>query len=177
MAKGARSPCACTLPLSSRSAPQHSRTLGITGGINGMTGHFVGEVFDQCREQWIVHDANYDVHYCDNGRPLSGVDLADRALTGVRLTKLAVAGRGMPTRPARVVRAFRRLFATGISYKNLSVWRHNNLVSDPRNAPPNHGSHCYCETGFVWYNPVPHDIAPMFPYRTANRRWFERPPR
>jgi hypothetical protein len=152
-----------------------ARCVAMTLDINSSYGHFVAEVFDEQRGKWIVHDANYDAHY-EDGTPLGIIELADRALTGMTLTPFAYCGSGMPTGPARVVRIFRTHFATGRSYRCASVWRRNNLISDPSGMPPNHGSVVYTESDMVWYNPAGHDIAPMFPHRTANADYFTRPP-
>jgi hypothetical protein len=152
-----------------------SRCLAITREINSMYGHFVTEVFDDAQGKWIVHDANYDAHY-EDGQPLGITELADRALAGVIFKPFVRLGSGMPTAPARVVRGFRNHFATGTSYRCASVWTRNNMISDPTGMPPNHGSVVYTETDFTWYNPAGHDIAPMFPHRTAKRDYFTQPP-
>lgn len=152
-----------------------ARCIVITRDVNSMDGHFITEVFDRKLSKWVLHDPNYDVHY-EDGEPLGAVQLAHRALADRRLNQWVVAGRGMPTRPGRVVRSFRSLFATGVSYRQLAVWLRNDLVSDPAAGPPNHGSIAYCETDMCWYNPDPHDIGPMFPYRTANADRLTAPP-
>ena len=143
-----------------------SRCIVITREMNSEDGHFVCEVFDKKRGKWILHDPNYDVHY-EDGEPLSGVELADRAIAGLPFESWVVQGRGMPTKPGRVLVGFRSLFATGRSYRQMAVWLRNDLISDPAAGPPNHGSITYCETDLLWYNPEPQNIAPMFPYRTG----------
>ena len=153
-----------------------ARCVAITQDINSWKGHFVTEVFDERTGRWIIHDANYDVHY-EDGLPLSGVDLAERAIAGKDCTDLVRSGPGMPTTQAGVMSSFRQYFATGVSYRVLGIWTHNNFVSDPTVAPPGHGNINYCETDFIWYAPaeLEEDATAMFPYRCRSREKLTRP--
>lgn len=156
-----------------------SRCIALSRSINGPEGHFVAEVYDHQRKQWVVHDANCDAHYeLPDGRPLMAVDLADRVGRGEDCTPLARTGPGMANPAPHVARAFENNFANGISYRYVGVWPRNDYISDPTAAPPNHGSTTYCETDFIWYAPDDEreQGTRMFPYRRPSRRWFQRPP-
>jgi len=152
-----------------------ARCVAITQDINSWKGHFVAEVFDAATGRWVVHDANHDVHYKDDA-PLSGVDLADRAIAGIPCNRFLRPGPGMPTAHAGVMRSFEQYFASGVSYRVFGVWTRNNFVSDPTAAPPGHGSIKYCETDFVWYAPpeLEDQATAMFPYRRQSRKEFAR---
>lgn len=150
-----------------------ARCLAVTSDFNGWEGHFMAEAWDTGLGRWVLHDANYDVHYEDR-RPLSGADISDLAHRGQSLEALVRRGPGFPKQPERVVNAF-KLFASGRPFRLFGLWSLNNYTSEPEAAPPNHGSICYCETDFVWYNPAGMDLAPMFPFR-ADRRYFDRAP-
>lgn len=152
-----------------------SRCIALTNSIDGMTGHFVAEVFDEQRGAWVVHDANYDAHY-EDGAPLSAVDISTRVAAGAAIRPMVRAGRGMPTKPARVLRGFRRHFATGASYRHVAVWRRMDFINDPALAAANHGSIAYCEPEWMWF------VAPgveadaelgMFPCRVEDSAWFK----
>ncbi|MFW6060470.1 MAG: transglutaminase domain-containing protein [Phycisphaeraceae bacterium] len=156
-----------------------ARCLAITRDVAGPAGHFVCEVFDQRHGKWVLHDANCDGHYELDGVPLAGPDIMERARRGEDCTPLSHTGEGMVNAAPHVRSAWERSFATGYSYLNMAVWAHNNYVSDPTSAPPNHGSVKYCETDFVWYTPSEESrrAVAMFPYRVASRGWFDRAPK
>lgn len=146
-----------------------ARCVAITKDINGMDGHFVCEAFDHQQGKWIMHDANYDVHY-EDAQPLSAVEISQRAGQG-SVASLVRAGKGMPTRPARLLRAFQQYFATGTSYALVGVWLRMDFITDPSVAPGHHGSVVYVEPQWVWHG-AGADRTAMFP-RHAATRWFE----
>lgn len=149
-----------------------ARCVAITGRINGMAGHFVAEVFDQKESRWLLHDTNYDVHYAHEGKVLSAVELCDIVREGkVNVKKLVRKGRGMPTKPARVLRGFNAYFATGESYQHIAVWRRMDFITDPAQGAAHHGSVVYSETDWVWYTPTSEEMA-MFPLRVSDAKWF-----
>ena len=152
-----------------------ARCVIVTGQLDQPTGHFMAEVWDDRLGRWVLHDANYDVHYVD-GKPLSAVDLATRSHQRRPFHQWVVAGEGMPTGPPRVTDAFKEHFASGKSFRYVGIWSANQYVSDPAAAPPNHGSIAYCESEIVWYSPAGMDLAPMFPYRAGDREYFDRRP-
>jgi hypothetical protein len=147
-----------------------ARCVAITTDINTMDGHFVCEVFDDKRGKWVVHDPNFDLHYEDR-RPLSAVEVSMLVAVGdPAIDRLVRAGKGMPTKPARLMRAFRRIVRTGASYRLVSVWQFMNFITDPSAAPGHHGSVTYCEPQWVWFGSA--DDTAMFPQH-ADARWFE----
>lgn len=155
------------------------RCLAVTVAINAMAGHFVAEVYDVTRGKWILHDPNYDVHY-EDGQALSAVELAQRVHAGMkRIARLTRIGPGMPTHPARVTQAFRRHFASGASYRLISVWQRMDFITDPAWAAAHHGSTVYHEPDWVWFAPAAIDRDAelgMFPRRVADPAWFQRSP-
>lgn len=151
-----------------------ARCLAITPDFNTGDGHFMAEVWDERLGKWILHDPNYDIHY-EDGQPLSAIEIADLSHQGESLEKRVKRGPGIPRKPRRVV-GYLRVFLTGRPFRITGIWARNNYVSDPAAAPPNHGSIAYCETDFVWYSPDGMDLAPMFPFRTGSRRYFEKAP-
>lgn len=148
-----------------------ARCVAITRDIDGLDGHFLCEVFDEQRGKWVLHDANYDVHY-EDGQPLSGVEISQRVNEGATsLGHLVRAGDGMPSGPQRVVRAFDRLFRTGVSYRLVGVWSRMDFITDPSAAPGHHGSTVYAEPQWVWHDAGAAATA-MFPWH-ADAKWFE----
>ncbi|MDP6505504.1 MAG: transglutaminase domain-containing protein [Planctomycetota bacterium] len=151
-----------------------ARCFAVTTEFGSGEGHFMAEVWDEKLGKWVLHDPNYDMHY-EGAAPFSAIEAADFAHNGKSLKKFVVKGKGFPKGPPRVLRGY-RLFAGATPFNNYGVWAHNNYVSNPLSAPPNHGTISYCETDFVWYCPEGMDLAPMFPYRTSDRSYFEKPP-
>ena len=151
-----------------------ARCVVITEAPGTSTGHFMAEVWSKAHGAWVMHDPNYDVHF-EDGAPLSVVEIARRHHQGQPLKPCLRFGPGQPRGPRRVVTYFNRWVATGRSFRCAGVWTANQYISDPTVTPPNHGSIGYCETDIVWFNPPGMDLMPMFPYRTANCAYFERP--
>lgn len=155
-----------------------ARCYAVSPDLNSSEGHFLAEVYDESHRRWILHDANFDVHYEQAGQPLSLINLADRAIAGSSCFRLVRRGSGFPTE-SHLVDCFAKLFATGKSYKLAGLWARNDYLSNPTVAPPNHGRVAYCETDFLWYAPPALDgmLTGMFPYRAATRTPFECPPK
>ncbi len=148
-----------------------ARCIAVTRAIGSNDGHFLCEVLDQEQGRWILHDANFDLHYEDD-RPLSAVDVAQRIGDGASMKDCVRAGRGLPTKPARVVEAYRRLIRSGDCCRLISVWRRMDFMTDPSVAPGHHGSVAYLEPQWVWFDPSREETA-MFPLRTGEK-WFAR---
>lgn len=151
-----------------------TRCVTITPAVNTPNGHFVAEVYDRKRRKWILHDTNYDAHYEDDV-PLSAVEISQRVNDGMKgFPKLVRAGRGMPTRPARVIRGFKQHFASGISYRHIAVWQRMDFITDPAQAAAHHGSISYNEPEWVWFTlegTNPDNALGMFPWH-APGDWF-----
>jgi hypothetical protein len=152
-----------------------ARSVIVTENFNTPAGHFVAEIWDARLEQWVLHDPNFDLHYEDD-RPLSALDIADRNHRGESLRGCEVMGEDNPAVPPHLVDWFDRVLLSGRCFRCTGIWAINQYVSNPAVAPPSHGAVSYCETDIVWYNPVGVDLAPMFPYRTAKRGYFDRKP-
>ncbi len=152
-----------------------ARCAVITEALDKQTGHFMAEVWDARLKRWILHDPNFDVHYAD-GEPLSMIDLARHAHQGRTFADWLVTGEGMPRGPAGLIEIFHDYFVSGKSFRLSGIWSRNDYVSDPAAAPPSHGSVSYCEPEIVWYSPAGMDLAPMFPYRVAERGYFDAMP-
>ena len=155
-----------------------ARGLAITESVNGPYGHFMTEIWDRARQKWIAHDPNFDLHYEDEtGRPMSGVELADRFAAGRSAASDIRRGAGFISQCPRLNGLLQNKLATGQAFTNGAIWRRNDVISDPAAAPPNHGSVIYCETDLVWYSPQRDaPVAEMFPYR-AGKEYFDSPPR
>lgn len=155
-----------------------ARGLAVTEAINGPNGHFMSEVWDRGLGKWVAHDPNFDLHYEADGRPLSGVQLADRAHAGRSAPSDMRRGPGFTSNCPRLNGLLNDKLATGEAFAAVAVWRRNDVVSDPAGAPPNHGSVVYCETDLVWY--APHDPraaqTEMFPHRVREPAYFDAPP-
>ena len=152
-----------------------ARGVAVTDDFNSMNGHFMCEVWDDSLGAWVLHDPNYDLHY-EDPRPLSAFDLADRSHRRRTMNRLVRKGPGTPKGPKYLIDLFRAHFATGTSFRCVGVWSRNDFVSNPAAAPPNHGATSYCETEFVWYDPPGMHLAEPFPYRAADRRYFDAAP-
>jgi len=165
-----------TLFASLASALGHSaRSVVVTEKIDTPAGHFLAEVWDARLERWVLHDPNFDLHF-EDGPALSAMDIADRNHRGESLQGCAVTGEDRPTVPEHLVDWFDDVLLSGRCLRCTGIWASNQYVSNPAVAPPSHGAVSYCETDIVWYNPVGLDLAPMFPYRTAKREYFDRKP-
>lgn len=154
-----------------------ARCVSITPGLNTAHGHFVAEVFDRNADQWVMQDANFDMHFYD-GRPLSICDLTERATAGVDCTALAQLGLNTPASGGVLGDVGREFFFTGRSYRHVAVYRRNDFTSQPAAAPPAHGKVPYCETDLLWYTPDPASAAAfnMFPHHINDRAWFDAAP-
>ena len=153
-----------------------ARGLAVTGGLNGLAGHFLAEVWDSQRKQWVMHDANLDAHFEMDDHPLSAVDVLDHCRAGGKLKALTRWGDGRPINSPYLRRFYRNAVANGAAFGLMGVWKDNDVVSNPLSAPPNHGATVYTETDFVWYDARKPAMAEMFPYRTADRAWFDAAP-
>jgi len=153
-----------------------ARCVVVTGGMDTPMGHFMTEVWDARNKQWVLHDPNYDVHYKDKDQLLSAIDIAQRNHRDEPLAHCVVEGPGKPTGPQMLLDAFNETFASGDCFLCTGIWATNQYVSDPSRIPPGHGKLAYCETDIIWYDPPGMDLVPMFPYRAADRSYFDNPP-
>jgi hypothetical protein len=155
-----------------------ARCAAVADALNSPNGHFVAEVFDAARQQWVLHDPNLDLHYELDGRPLALVDLADRVRQGLDCTRLAQTGPAFDSLPPHLHRLTGEFLLTGRSYRHVALWRRNDFISDPSAAALSHGDLCFNETDLIWYTPDAQARAEvaMFPGRQSQRRWFTQAP-
>ena len=160
---------ACATALGHR-----ARCIVITREINSGDGHFVAEVFDEAQDKWVVHDANVDMHYEDDGRPLSAIELSALAQRGVDCTPLVSKGLAFDEAPPHLTELIEQHLLTGSSYRLAGVWTRNDYITDPRHAPPDHGRTRYTETDLLWYTPTAEigEALAMFPWHSGDASDF-----
>ena len=151
-----------------------ARGVATTGDLASISGHFMAEVWDHKTGRWVLHDPTFDIHY-EDGSPLSAIDIAQRSLAGQYLKPLVRSGAAFARSGLHQSEGLEQQFYTGKSLQIASIYSRNNFVSDPTAAPPAHGILPYTETDFVWFDPTG-KLTPMFPYRTADRRYFDAAP-
>jgi hypothetical protein len=153
-----------------------ARGVAISGNLCSHMGHFMAEVWDGRREQWVLHCATLDSGFVDDGRPLSLIDVAAAAQRGDDLAALVQSGPGL--RPDQCGGSTAMLTDQRL-WDLAGIWRRNDFLSHPQARPPAHGSVIYAETDFVWYTPEGRrtggEQAPMFPLRTPHRAYFDAP--
>ena len=154
-----------------------ARCVVTTGDVNVLNGHFVCEVWDRASRRWVLHDPNLDLHFAETGRPLSMVDVVDRIGAQQTLHDLACAGSGASEQPSHIDAFVERYVLPGDCYRLAGLWLGNNFISDPNQAPPNHGRACYSETDILWYTPTEcaRSQLGMFPWHAATREAFLAP--
>lgn len=151
-----------------------ARCIATAGDLRSANGHFVAEVLDESQNQWVLHDANLDMHFEEDGRRLSAADVCDRANSGKNLKHLARCGPATSRQPAHIVDFIQNEVLPGRPYRHIAVWTRNNYISNPAVAPIHHGPMCYTEVDWVWYSPLEQGELGMFPYVSTRREWFDR---
>ncbi len=165
---------AAALVSAAQAAGMAARCAVLTEAVNGMAGHFVGEVWEPDLGKWVVVDPNADAMFVQGGEPMSMTQIQQ---AGAGIGDLIEWGPGTEfqlTFP-HIVEFAENNLKQGLCFQHRSVWHRADLLTSPWLSPPGHGSLSYCETGLVWEQ---RDLARgfgMFP-AFADAAWFDAAP-
>jgi hypothetical protein len=151
-----------------------ARPAVFTGSINGMNGHFTGEVWCEEYGKWVMVDPTLDAVVYQHDKPLSVKEIQQ---LGVRLAAETEwgAGQAFQVKNPLVASWIPAVFDKGICFQHRSVWPRTDFLSHPELTPPGHGETAYSETGLVWEQRDLNEGFGMFPYFGGDD-YFDAPP-
>jgi hypothetical protein len=151
-----------------------ARPAVFTGSINGMNGHFTGEVWFKELDKWVMVDPTLDAIVYQKDQPLSVKEIQQLS-TGLAAETQWGSGQTFQLENPLIASWIPAVFDKGICFRHRSMWPRTNFLSHPELTPPGHGETAYCETSLVWEHRDLTQGFGMFPY-FGNDDYFDNPP-
>jgi transglutaminase-like putative cysteine protease len=151
-----------------------ARPAVFTGSINGMNGHFTGEVWFKELEKWVMVDPTLDAVVYQQDQPLSVKEIQHLG-AGLAAETEWGAGHEFQVQNPLVAAWIPSVFDKGLCFRHRSVWPRTDFLAHPELTPPGHGETAYSETGLVWEQRDLDEGFGMFP-NFGDESYFDAPP-